>query len=70
MFSKDRIKKLRIATGLTQEKLARELRVCLSTLVKWETGATSPSPMAQERIEEFESKHHLSQEEIKNGAAC
>uniref|UniRef100_A0A6H1Z9C3 Putative DNA binding, helix-turn-helix domain containing protein n=1 Tax=viral metagenome TaxID=1070528 RepID=A0A6H1Z9C3_9ZZZZ len=45
------IKELRIRLGLTQEAMARELGVSLTTLRNWEYGLHGPSPMAQEKIE-------------------
>ncbi|WP_228019969.1 helix-turn-helix transcriptional regulator [Sphaerospermopsis sp. LEGE 08334] len=37
------MKHLREAAGLTQEQMARELNVALSTFRRWERGVTEPS---------------------------
>jgi DNA-binding XRE family transcriptional regulator len=37
------LKELREAAGLTQEQMARELNVALSTFRRWERGAIEPS---------------------------
>lgn len=42
----ERIKKIRLSLGWSQERLARELGVSFSTVNRWERGRTSPSPMA------------------------
>ncbi len=36
------MKTLRVASGLTQEELARELNVSVSTVQKWEQGLSVP----------------------------
>lgn len=36
------MKTLRVASGLTQEELARELNVSVSTVQKWEQGLSIP----------------------------
>lgn len=45
------IKALRVRLGLTQEDVARQLGLALSTVAKWEQGVTSPSRLAHEKIE-------------------
>ena len=45
------IKTLRLRLGLTQEDVARQLGLALSTVCKWEQGVTSPSRLALEKIE-------------------
>jgi putative transcriptional regulator len=45
-----KIKQIRIAKGMSQEQLARELGVALNTVQRWESGKTHPSPLAMERI--------------------
>lgn len=44
------LKELRLATGLTQEQMARELNVTLSTFRRWERGITEPSLTRKEWI--------------------
>jgi DNA-binding transcriptional regulator YiaG len=50
------IKALRLRLGLTQEDVARQLGVALSTVAKWEQGVTSPSQLAHEKIESIFGK--------------
>jgi transcriptional regulator with XRE-family HTH domain len=45
------IRKLRICTGLTQEKFAASLGVTYSTANRWENGHARPSPLAMQKIE-------------------
>jgi len=45
------IKALRLRLGLTQEDVARQLGLALSTVSKWEQGITNPSRLAYEKIE-------------------
>ncbi len=45
------IKALRLRLDLTQEDVARQLGVALSTVSKWEQGVTTPSRLAYEKIE-------------------
>lgn len=49
-----RIKELRTKTGLSQVKFAKVLGVAVATLRRWESGDSSPSPMALSRIQELE----------------
>jgi DNA-binding transcriptional regulator YiaG len=50
------IKALRLRLGLTQEDVARQLGLALSTVAKWEQGVTSPSGLAYEKIESIFGK--------------
>jgi len=50
------IKTIRLRLGLTQEDVARRLGLALSTVSKWEQGVTSPSRLAQEKIERIFGK--------------
>jgi len=50
----ERIKKIRISLGWSQERLARELGVSFSTVNRWEKGRTAPSPLAVKEIERLE----------------
>jgi DNA-binding transcriptional regulator YiaG len=50
------IKALRLRLGLTQEDVARQLGLALSTVAKWEQGITSPSRLAHEKIESIFGK--------------
>ena len=45
------IKALRLRLDLTQEDVARQLGLALSTVCKWEQGVTNPSRLAFEKIE-------------------
>jgi putative transcriptional regulator len=46
-------KALRAALGLTQERFAARVGVTVSTVNRWENGKGTPSPLAQQRIEEL-----------------
>ncbi len=50
------IKAIRRDFGFTQEELARELGVTLSTVSKWEQGLFSPSRLAREKIQKLLKK--------------
>ena len=50
------IKAIRRDFGFTQEELARELGVTLSTVSKWEQGLFSPSQLAREKIDKLVKK--------------
>ena len=50
------VKAIRLELGFTQEDLARELGLTLSTVSKWEQGISSPSPLAREKIENLVKK--------------
>jgi len=45
------IKNLRQAFGWSQQKLADQLGVSLTTVLRWEKGYTKPSPLALEKLE-------------------
>jgi len=47
------IKELRAALGLTQEQFAAKVGVTFSTVNRWESGKSKPSPLARRRIEEL-----------------
>ena len=50
----ERIKKIRLSLGWSQERLARELGVSFSTVNRWERGRTSPSPLAEKSLEKLD----------------
>lgn len=50
----DRIKRIRLSRGWSQERMARELGVSFTTVNRWERGRTSPSPMASKSIEKLD----------------
>ena len=47
------VKAIRLELGFTQEDLARELGLTLSTVSKWEQGISSPSPLARDKLEKL-----------------
>ena len=53
------IKTMRVQLGFTQEDLARELGLALSTVSKWEQGVTSPSRLAREKLEKLLKKERM-----------
>ncbi|MDE6660508.1 MAG: helix-turn-helix domain-containing protein, partial [Anaeroplasmataceae bacterium] len=53
MEFKEKIKKLRIDKGLSQEALASELLTSRSTIAKWESGIRIPTRQSLELISQF-----------------
>jgi putative transcriptional regulator len=47
------IKELRFRLGMTQEQFAAELGVTISTIQRWESEVSHPSPMALKLIKEL-----------------
>ncbi len=60
-MEKNKIKKLRVKLGVTQEKLAQLLGVSFSTVNRWETGKGKPSPLAEEKIKSIEDKEKVNE---------
>lgn len=52
-----RIKYVRAFLGMTQEKLAGELKVSFTTLNRWERGKVNPSFLALSRFNSFCAKN-------------
>ena len=48
-----KIRELRTGLGLTQEQFAAKVGVTFSTVNRWESGKSKPSPLALRRIEDF-----------------
>ena len=55
-LSSEATMKLREFLGWTQEKLAREVGISMSTLTRWESGKTKPSPLAKYNLKELIEK--------------
>ena len=53
------IKETRNKIGWSQEELAREIGVSLSTVQRWEQSATKPSRLARRELERVLHKHSL-----------
>ncbi|MDX2272733.1 MAG: helix-turn-helix transcriptional regulator [Cyanobacteriota bacterium] len=49
-MEKAKIKQLRLSLGMTQEQFAAALGCTTSTVVRWESGKSSPSPLAQQSM--------------------
>ena len=49
----NRIKELRLNNGWSQEDLAREIGVSLSTIQRWESRVVKPSRLARKAIEDL-----------------
>lgn len=60
----DKVKHCRNIKGWTQEQLARNLGVSWNTVQRWESGKTSPSPLAMEKLQEL-LKDVLEREQLK-----
>lgn len=50
------IRKLRAASGLTQEQFAAKVGVTYSTVNRWENKKGKPSPLAMLRIRELQNE--------------
>ncbi len=48
-----KIRGLRFKLGLTQEQFAAKVGVTFSTVNRWESGKSKPSPLAMRQIEEL-----------------
>ena len=48
-----KIRELRSKLGLTQEQFAAKVGVTFSTVNRWESGKSKPSPLAMRQIEEL-----------------
>jgi len=51
-----KIKELRSRLGLTQEQFAAKVGVTFSTVNRWESNKSKPSPLALHRIEELDKE--------------
>jgi DNA-binding transcriptional regulator YiaG len=51
------IRDLRAKLGLTQEQFAAKVGVTFSTVNRWESGRSRPSPLAHRRLCELLDKH-------------
>jgi transcriptional regulator with XRE-family HTH domain len=51
-----RIKDLRIKLGLTQEQFAAQIGVTFTTVNRWESGKSKPSPLALKEINKLLSE--------------
>ena len=49
----DKIRELRSKLGMTQEQFAAKVGVTFSTVNRWESGKSKPSPLAMCQIEEL-----------------
>jgi DNA-binding transcriptional regulator YiaG len=57
----EKIKRIRETLFLSQEALAKELGVNLTTVNRWETGKTNPNFSARKAIHELCKKHGIEQ---------
>ena len=48
-----KIKECRMLKGWTQEQLAHHIGVTLNTVQRWESGKTTPSPLALDKLQEL-----------------
>jgi putative transcriptional regulator len=49
----DKIRELRSKLGMTQEQFAAKVGVTFSTVNRWESGKSKPSPLAMRQIQEL-----------------
>ncbi len=55
----DHMRKLRLAFGLSQERLARLVGVSVRTVARWEGGQSQPSPLAERQLRGLENLERL-----------
>lgn len=63
MNFREKVKKVRIEIGYSQEQLARELGVSFATINRWENGKSEPRQMALNTFEHFCILHNINLEE-------
>ena len=63
MGFKEKIKKVRMKIGYSQEQLARELGVSFATINRWENGKSEPRQIALNTFEHFCMLHNVNIEE-------
>jgi DNA-binding transcriptional regulator YiaG len=54
-----KIRELRSKLGLTQEQFAAKVGVTFSTVNRWESGKSKPSPLAMRQVEELQLKEKV-----------
>ena len=54
MCESEKVKKLRMRLGLSQDAFAAKLGITPMTIRRWESGKSKPSPMAVKLLEEFD----------------
>lgn len=65
-MTSEEIKQLRLSLNLTQEDFAAKLGVTLSTVSRWESGLSVPSPLADEKLVKLQkSQKNVASENIK-----
>ncbi len=60
------VKELRARLGISQEEMARQLKVSTNTVVRWERGAMKPRP---EMVQKMEALARRAEREGKEKAA-
>jgi transcriptional regulator with XRE-family HTH domain len=59
-----RVRRVRLQIGMSQEQLAAELGVSFATVNRWENGHTNPSHLALKQFEQLCNARHI---ETSNG---
>ena len=67
MTLSENFKIIRLKLFLTQEELAKQLNVSLSTVNRWETGKARPNISTMKTIKLFCETHNLPYDEIESG---
>ena len=61
------IRKARKAAGLTQAGLSKYLNIPLSTIERWESGKSAPTPWSEkliiDKLEQYMKEHDVNKEE-------
>ncbi len=60
----DSLKRMRMQSFFTQEELAKELNVALSTVNRWKTGKSRPTLTTMKAVKKFCEKHECSYNDI------
>ena len=63
MDFKEKIRRVRVEVGYSQEQLARELGVSFATINRWENGKSEPRQIALNTFEHFCLVHNVNVDE-------
>ena len=58
------LKEIRKTLNISQEQLARELKISFTTINRWENGRRKPSQLAKMRLSEYCADNGISKEII------
>lgn len=55
-WNSDRVKELRLRSGMTQKQFAQAVGVHVVTIIRWEKGAFNPSDLALEKLKQLDAQ--------------